>query len=183
MSTVSLASTTHIHIFRLDINILPIPRRIPIAPFAPAPPVVFVSEQNLNRSEQVVIDDDITYSLDPITLYKEEPGMIYDQEITFTTPGSGALCGVTLEIGVEYLLGLHRHDNGHLTGDYCGLVWEWDWVEDEHEASLEDGCQGDPCNGWCGEFQVYPWLENKTLEGWCFIVSAATSTPLSNPET
>lgn len=133
-----------------------------LSPVSPPLPVVFVSERHLTRSEQVDIDDDVTYTLDPIALYKEEPGVTYDQEITFTTPGSGVLCGVTLEIGEEYLLGLYRHENGYLTGDYCGLIWEWDWVTDEDESSLEDGCQGDPCNGWCGEFQVYPWLEKKT---------------------
>lgn len=100
------------------------------------------------------IDDDVRYTLDTIALYKEESGVTYAQDVFFTTAGNSLLCGVTLDLGEEYLLGLYRHDDGHLTADVCGLVWGWSWVSAEDELSLEGGCQDDPCNAACGEFQV-----------------------------
>lgn len=100
------------------------------------------------------VDDHVGYTLDTVTLYKEEPDVTYAQEVYFTTAADSMLCGITLDIGEEYLLGLYRHDDGHLTANACGLVWEWSWVSAEDKLSLEIGCQDDPCNDACGKFQV-----------------------------
>ncbi|CAM9651784.1 unnamed protein product, partial [Laminaria digitata] len=82
--------------------------------------------------------DDVTYTLDTIALYKGEPDVSYAQEVQFTTRGNYYLCGVELEIGVEYLIGLSRKTHSNtLTAETCDLVAEWSSVSDEDKASVE----------------------------------------------
>ena len=78
--------------------------------------------------------------------------MTYDQVIVFNTTSSG--CGVQLEVGEEYLIGLHRTGHNSLTTSICDLLRDWSSVSDEDKASLEAGCNDDPCDEACGEYQV-----------------------------
>lgn len=97
---------------------------------------------------------DVNYTIGAITIYKGETNTSYAQEIQITTAGSSGLCGVVLEIGEEYLLGLDR-DNGGLETGSCNLVAVWTSVDDDGKAALESGCVDDPCD--CGESQV--WID------------------------
>ncbi|CAN0449633.1 unnamed protein product, partial [Scytosiphon promiscuus] len=54
-----------------------------------------------------------------------------------TDKNSDLLCGVTLEIGEEYLIGLSWYSLGYFTASYCDLFREWSSVSDEDRASLE----------------------------------------------
>lgn len=87
-------------------------------------------------------------------IYKGESEVGDAQEISFTTgDDDDGDCGVSLEEGGEYLLDLYQTDDGFTAGS-CGLVAEWNSVSDEDKASVETGCEDDPCDGACGEFQV-----------------------------
>lgn len=89
------------------------------------------------------------------TLYKGDPDVGDAQEVTFTTERHSSKCGVYLEVGEEYLIGLdQKNDDGDLTANSCGLVEEWSSVSDEDKASVEDACEDDLCNGACSEFMV-----------------------------
>ena len=89
------------------------------------------------------------------SLFKGEPNAKHGKEISFVTNGSSAACGVTLELGRQYLIGLYRDGDGSFTANSCGLVRRWDDVTKEERASLRTGCEeDDPCDGSCGEFQV-----------------------------
>lgn len=100
----------------------------------------------------------VTYTLDVITLYKEEELGVdndYGHNVSFVTDkNSDLLCGVTLEISEEYLIGLSWYSLGYFTASYCDLFREWSSVSDEDRASLEAGCEDDPCHEACGEYQV-----------------------------
>lgn len=89
--------------------------------------------------------------------------MRYSQEISFVTGGNSATCGVSLELGEEYLIGLYRSgpntfdpdQDGQLTVGLCDLVQDWGSVSDEDMATLEAGCDNDdPCSGSCTDTQV-----------------------------
>lgn len=101
----------------------------------------------VRRSTQVDINDDITYTINVFDLFKVEPDYSYASILTFITGGNSAACGVNLDIGDEYLLGLNRIEsafdpaqNGQLTVGLCGLVSEWDDVSDEVKDDLDNGC-------------------------------------------
>ncbi|CAM9569212.1 unnamed protein product, partial [Laminaria digitata] len=80
------------------------------------------------------------YTLEVDTIYKGEPDVNSRQRITFTTPGDGGLCGVTLTKGEEYLLDLHETEDG-LTAGSCDLVGQWDSFSDKDKESVESGCE------------------------------------------
>lgn len=117
-----------------------------------------------SRSDQENINDPVTYTVRTLTLYKypTEPNvrMAFPEEITFSTAGNGGLCGVTLEIGSEYLIGLTLSDEDELTANSCDLYRGWSTLTDEELSLLEAGCgedggeEEDPCEGACTEFQV-----------------------------
>lgn len=94
----------------------------------------------------------MNYTIEVITIYKGEPNTSYAQEIEVTTAGSTSLCGVVLELGEEYLLGIDR-DDGRLETGSCNLAAVWSSVGDGDKAALESGCVDDPCD--CGESQVW----------------------------
>eukprot|EP00904_Undaria_pinnatifida_P009038 jgi/Undpi1/5264/HiC_scaffold_2.g00545.m1 len=95
----------------------------------------------------------VTYTVELTTLYKGDPDVGDAQEVTFTTERHSSKCGVYLEVGEEYLIGLdQKNDDGDLTANSCGLVEEWSSVSDEDKASVEDACEDDLCNGACSEF-------------------------------
>lgn len=114
------------------------------------------------RSDQGNVNEDVTYTMDTITLYKGETGETYEQEITFITGGNDAACGVNLEIGEEYLLGLYRttadpfqmETGGQLTVGLCDLAQVWSSVSDDEKAQLGNGCNIDACDGTCSDSQV-----------------------------
>lgn len=95
----------------------------------------------------------VSYTLDVAAIYKGEPELGDSQEISFTTADDDAACGVSLDEGDEYLIDLYQTDDG-LTAGSCGLVAKWNSVSDEDKASVETGCEDDPCDVVCGEFQV-----------------------------
>lgn len=111
------------------------------------------------------INDDVTYTVNILNLFKGEPEVRYAQDITFVTGGNSAACGVNLDIGVEYLITLYRVKNvfdpkrdGQLVAGLCDLVSPWDDISDEDKDTLELGCdffvEEDPCKGDCGDIQV-----------------------------
>lgn len=115
------------------------------------------------RSEQENINDEVTYTVSTTTLYKAEPTVNYAQDIEFLTGGNSAICGVSLELGKEYLIGLYRigpnsfdpDRDGQLTVGLCDLVQLWSAVTDEDKATLDAGCgDTDQCSGSCGDSQV-----------------------------
>lgn len=80
-----------------------------------------------------------------------EPNVASLQEISFTTADSSATCGVVLEIGDEYLIGLYSDQSGQLTANSCRLVRSWEAVTEEEEDLLLAGCVEDACDGICNE--------------------------------
>lgn len=107
------------------------------------------------RSRPLEVSGVVTYTLDTRTLYKGDPNAKYGKEISFVTNGSSAACGVILELGKQYLIGLDQSDDGSFDASSCGLVRRWSDVTREERVSLRAGCEeDDPCDGSCGEFQV-----------------------------
>lgn len=102
------------------------------------------------------INDDATYQVEIITIFKGEPTVEYANEITVVTGGNSALCGVYFEIGEEYLIDLWRSEStGDLRSGLCGITQTWSSVSKEDQALLTDGCDSvDMCGGICDEFQV-----------------------------
>lgn len=103
-----------------------------------------------------------------IELFKGE--QIDAQRLTITTAGSSAACGVYMELGQEYLIGLYRDENGQFAANTCFLFRSWSGVTKDELILLENGCADDGCDddaaallpngcddtcgGLCGEFQV-----------------------------
>ncbi|CAM9774530.1 unnamed protein product, partial [Hapterophycus canaliculatus] len=85
--------------------------------------------------------DPVTYTIRTLTLYKypteSNVRATFPAEITFSTAGNGAACGVSLEIGAEYLIGLTLSSEGELTANLCGLYRSWSSVTDDELALLE----------------------------------------------
>ncbi|CAN0411765.1 unnamed protein product, partial [Laminaria digitata] len=89
--------------------------------------------------------EDVIYILSVNTVYKEEPDEEYPQKLSIFTGGNSALCGVTLQLGEEYLLGLYRsgpsffnpEQEGQLRASICDLVLIGSAVTEEDEAALE----------------------------------------------
>jgi len=74
---------------------------------------------------------DVTYTVEVITLYKGEAGAPYREgsELSFTTKASSSLCGISMEIGDDYLLDLNRHDGSNeLRAGLCGVFSDWSKV-------------------------------------------------------
>ena len=92
--------------------------------------------------------------MDTLTFYKHpaDPRVEYPQEISFTTAGSTAACGVVLGLGEEYLVSLYPDYVGQLTANSCGLLNAWEAVSGEDTLLLEAGCvEEDGCSGTCNE--------------------------------
>ena len=70
--------------------------------------------------------------------------------MSFITADNTAGCGVELELGEEYLVGLDEDNMGHLTASSCGLFRLWSDVTEGEESLLEVGCV-DACDGNCSE--------------------------------
>lgn len=51
---------------------------------------------------------DVTYSIEVSELYKTEDGVDYASVSNITTSANEGLCGIFLDVGVEYLLDLSR---------------------------------------------------------------------------
>ncbi|CAM9315840.1 unnamed protein product, partial [Laminaria digitata] len=82
---------------------------------------------------------EITYTLDAKKIYKSSAKHHGNNEISFDTNASSAACGVYLELGKQYLLGLYQSDDGSFTANSCGLVRQWNAVTKEERASLKVG--------------------------------------------
>ncbi|CAN0440524.1 unnamed protein product, partial [Scytosiphon promiscuus] len=83
----------------------------------------------------------VNYTVSTITLFKYPVGDDdRPEEITFTTAGNGGACGVTLEIGSEYLLGFALNVDGELTANSCGLYRSWSGLTDDEVSLLESNC-------------------------------------------
>lgn len=108
------------------------------------------------RSDEATIDGNLYYKIQPVTIFKEEPDVHYENVITFRTSSSSASCGVVLELGSDYALGLRRDDDGVLSVTSCNLARPWVNLSDADQALLEAECESDidMCEGACGEFQV-----------------------------
>ncbi|CAM9579601.1 unnamed protein product, partial [Laminaria digitata] len=76
-----------------------------------------------------------TYTISINTLCKGDSDLSNEQEIEVTTGINGGVCGVDLELGDEYLLGIFD-DGGEHTVSLCGLNKLWSSVSDEDKANL-----------------------------------------------
>ena len=109
------------------------------------------------------------FTIDIITLFKVEPGVIYPQEITFTTPSSSAACGISPSINGEYIFGLFRRETpvefigdttaeeAEFSASLCGLYLMWSSVDEEELTQ----CAIDPCDGACDELEVLEAREGR----------------------
>lgn len=104
-----------------------------------------------SRSDQVDINDDVTYTIRTVAVYKypTEADDERPEELTFTTGGNGGVCGISLTIGTEYLLGLTFNLDGELTADSCDLFRHWDGLTDDELSLLETNCFDSSCDGNC----------------------------------
>ena len=95
------------------------------------------------------------YTLNTITLFKGEEGVTYTAgEASFITPAYSFDCGVRLEIGNEYLVGLHAlGEHGGYTVPLCHGLYEL-WSTSVEEELIECGVLIDQCAGACEEFEV-----------------------------
>ena len=120
------------------------------------------TEDPSTSSLQIDINEPVTYTVDVTTVFLGDTDI---QEITFVTAGNGAACGVSLEIGEEYVLGLHPAvatafvsmiTEGELTVDSCGLVRMWGTISEEEEEDLDSGCLAKDlgCVPACDEHQA-----------------------------
>lgn len=111
-------------------------------------------ECHFTRSEQEDVNDPVTYAVSTIDLYKGD--QITAQRLTITTAGSSAACGIYMELGEEYLIGVFQDETtGVLTANTCGLFRSWSDVTKEDVALLENGCGSDNgCDRACDEYQV-----------------------------
>lgn len=105
------------------------------------------------------INDDTIYSLQSVEVFKAEniSELEYAEGSTFDAamPGNDGLCGINLDIGVDYLVDFYRSGENIRAVGLCGLSQEWSSVDAEDEAILREGCDDyDPCEGSCDEFQV-----------------------------
>eukprot|EP00903_Cladosiphon_okamuranus_P014067 g13075.t1 len=130
--------------------------------FSSAETNLVVRATALSRSDQADINDPVTYTVDVTTVFQGDTGG--EDQISFVTGGNEAICGVTLEIGEEYILGLSLRAGDPfdptiteetLTVGLCGLARRWsDQVFDDEKADLEAGCSvDDPCQSACDEYQ------------------------------
>eukprot|EP00752_Nemacystus_decipiens_P004361 g3985.t1 len=119
----------------------------------------------LSRSLQTDINDPITYTVDVTTVFLGDTGG--QDEIAFLTPGNSAACGISLEIGEEYVLALFPYtvledpfdltggSEGGLSVEACGLWRKWSDIPSEEKADLEAGCPAeDLCIPICDEDQA-----------------------------
>lgn len=79
------------------------------------------------------------YTLDVDQFYKTPTDMTVSQQFTFTSPTSPATCGMYLEIGTEYVVGVYLKPDGSFMAYTCGATLLWDQVTPEQLAVLEDG--------------------------------------------
>lgn len=75
------------------------------------------------------------------------------QEIAVNDGGTS--CAVLPDVGEEYLLTFYFDRDGEPWLDFCGLNRVWTSVSDEDKAKLETGCNDDPCEFACDEYQVH----------------------------
>ncbi|CAM9821837.1 unnamed protein product, partial [Ascophyllum nodosum] len=81
----------------------------------------------------------INYTVDTITLYKGESSIVGDsQKLSILTGRESDACGVKLEIGEQYLLGLNYNGapfnpeyDDDLSVGLCGLYAAWSSVEEK----------------------------------------------------
>lgn len=78
----------------------------------------------------------MTYTAKVDIVYKGDPTL---QEISVTTAGNTGACGLPLQVGGEYLLGLSGGE-GKFTGSTCGYWNTWGFGSERDVASLEAGC-------------------------------------------
>lgn len=112
-----------------------------------------------HRTEGADINDDVIYSLQSVEVFKaeniNEPEYAEGSTFDAAMPGNDGLCGMNLNIGVDYLIDFNREGGEINAVGLCGLSREWSFVDAEDEAILREGCDDyDPCEGSCDEFQV-----------------------------
>ncbi|WKY11710.1 hypothetical protein Q1695_003353 [Nippostrongylus brasiliensis] len=64
---------------------------------------------------------DVIYSVTHIKIYKKPPS-VYSLPPVVYTPSNGATCGITLDVGKQYLLSGSHNDDGTLHVYICGQV-------------------------------------------------------------
>lgn len=79
----------------------------------------------------------MTYIAKVDIVYKGDPTL--RQEISVTTAWDTGGCGLPLEVGGEYLLGLSGGE-GKFTGSTCGYWSTWGFGLERDVVSLEAGC-------------------------------------------
>lgn len=98
----------------------------------------------------------MTYTIERLTMYKREPGVVYKKELQIISAGNSALCGIYMDIDQEYLIDLVRNDNGELeTVGSCGAFQPWSEVTSPVMDLLQERCENyNTCEN-CTEFQVW----------------------------
>lgn len=109
-----------------------------------------------HRSDTLISsDDDVTYTVNAITLYKTEPDVVYAGVLKIVTHSSAVFCGIDMAIGSEYFIDLVRGPNGELRAvGQCGGFRPWDEVTDDELMLLEEGCDNYNTCDDCTIFQV-----------------------------
>lgn len=113
-----------------------------------------VHAKALTRSLPASVNDDVTYSINTLTMYKEDPDVVCAQLLQFSTKGNSGLCGIYMELGQEYLIDLVRDENDDLRAvGLCGAFRSWSEVTAPVMQLLEEGCENyNTCDN-CSEFQ------------------------------
>ncbi|CAN0587477.1 unnamed protein product, partial [Laminaria digitata] len=80
----------------------------------------------------------VTYILDAQKIYKGESSVKHgsNNETGLGTISTTAVCGLRLELGREYLIGLSQSDEGSFETSLCGLARPWSVVTQEETVSL-----------------------------------------------
>lgn len=102
------------------------------------------------------------YEITTAEIFKGEPDVEYAVNMSFdlVMDMDSGMCGISLEIGEEYLIDLNGHalngqDTFQAVGS-CGLVELWSFVSEENQALLRGGCADyDPCEERCDVLQVF----------------------------
>lgn len=100
-------------------------------------------------------DDQYIYTINSVRVYKTLPNIRLGQVLQFESFVASSLCGLYLEVGVEYVVGLDTNGSGFFAAS-CGPTRELASLTDEQLEVLENGGNcSDPCDEIvCTPFEV-----------------------------
>lgn len=110
-------------------------------------------------------DDMYIYNINVFRFYRVPPNTTFAQVVEFESFVSSSLCGLYLEVGVEYVVGMYVWTSGRIHAMDCGPTRELASLTKEQLEVLENGgnCV-DPCDDTaCGPYQVCSTLRRDSL--------------------